>query len=116
MGSYAEFNNIVMGSTETAGLLAKLEYPGSQEITDSEKVQIRHLVYRLMNAWYIMQTSYASNQLSSADFEMYKDDIRVLTETYPGLLPVATEILSQYKGMLDLEIHEPFAEYAKRNG
>jgi hypothetical protein len=116
MESYADFNNVILANAEVAELLVKLEEPEVNDLTPRERVQIRHLVYRLMNAWYTMHSSYASNQLSPEDYGNYKDDIRVLTEIYPGLLPAAVEVMSRFEGMIDIEIHAPFAEYAKRNG
>ena len=67
-----------------------------------------------MNAWYTMQSSYTAGQLSEFDFALFKDDVRVLVEIYPGLLPAGVEVMSRYKGMLDLEINAQFADYAAR--
>lgn len=55
------------------------------------------------------------NQVSEAAYDLYNDDIRVLTETYPGLLPAGVEVMSRYEGMIHLDINAPFAEYAKGN-
>lgn len=114
MANYGEFNSIIIANRETADLLAKLEQGDLSTLAPGERVQARHLFYRLMNGWYAIQITFESGQMTRVNFESFKRDIRQIVGFYPGLLPVGTAIL-EVDGALDMVVFAPFAEYAARD-
>ena len=108
--SYNDFNNVVLANSELAGLLDQMEQP-TRELSSTEKVQLRHLAYRFANIWVSAEISYSNGQLSGSEFATYKDDARVVLNTYPGLMPYMATLHESYPSNQEMEVYAPIREY-----
>ncbi len=104
--AFEGFNDVILSNPELVDVLGKLENPETVH-DDPTSVRIRHLSYRWFNVWTSAQTSYTNHQISSAEFEFFKDDVNSILKLYPGLAPYFADFIRRYPSAKNFEIFEP---------
>lgn len=72
--SYGGWNELIVNNPEIATLLATPD----ADLSPGQKVQLRHLAYRIIDVYNAAQLSYSNQQLSDAEFAFYKHDLEVI--------------------------------------
>ena len=104
--SYEGINDIVLSNTHIADALKAVENPERGK-NRPESVVFRHLGYRWINVWVSAQMSFDNGQISTTEYEFYKDDFKNIVDLYPGMIPYVIEELRRYPSMARTEIFAP---------
>jgi len=104
--SYEGLNDVVVSNPHIAGALKALENP-ERGNNRPDSVLLRHIGYRWLNVWTSAQMSFDNGQISTTEYEFYKDDFKNIVDLYPGLIPYVIEELRRYPSYAKSEIFSP---------
>lgn len=112
--SYAALNDLIVGSPQAITALKSVESPERASASE-DSVLLRHLMYKWFNLWVSAQMAFENEQLSEAEFAIYKEDFKNIQDLYPGLMPYLIAELRRYPAAQNYAIFAPIAGLLKQN-
>jgi hypothetical protein len=106
---FMEINSTLMDHAET---FAKLK-DNETNLTPAEEVQAVMIARLMMNTWQDAETAYEYGLLSETTFELTLNDISVVAEEAPGLLPYFLYLTDSYDAEDSKVIERRVAELAR---
>jgi hypothetical protein len=108
-------NSTRFANSEFAQLHSLMHDPDHREISEVDAWKITGVAYYLHNTLWSAQSAYDNGILSIDDLANYRNDLNVVLEEMPGLIPDLLYIYETQVGKQDAYVFEPLAELgAKR--
>lgn len=106
-------HDVTLSNEEAAEFLAAIRKKQYDELSDLEIVKLEAYVFRHMNVYASVQTSFDQGLLPREILEIYKADIQNELDRYPALSTKFLELYSGYDEIQDWEVFEPVRAKAK---
>jgi hypothetical protein len=103
MDAYGDFNSEIAGNQDVAELMVNFQQE-PESLCERDVVQLRHLAYRYGNIVIGAETAYSQGQITKEQFQLYLEDVSVMTELYPGLRAKLIENYSHYPKFREMDI------------
>ena len=109
-------NTTRFANSEFASLHSLMRDPDQYEINEVDAWKITGVAYYLHNTLWSAQSAYDNGILSIDDLANYRNDLNVILEEMPGLIPDLMYIHKTQIGKRDAYVFEPLADLeARRN-
>ena len=112
---YNELNNARFTDSDFARLNRLLQDPDKYEISEVDASKINGLAYYIHNIYWSAQTAYDSGLLSIDDLNVYRDELSLILQDAPGLVPDLVAINESQPRKRDAYVFEPLAEMGARS-
>jgi hypothetical protein len=103
MDAYGEFNSQITGNQDVAELMVTFQQE-PESLSEREAVQLRHLAFRYGNIVIGAELAYSQGQITKEQFQLYQEDVSVMTELYPGLRAKLIENYNVYPAFREMDI------------
>ncbi len=103
LDAYGDFNTQIACNPDVADLMVTYQKE-PESVSEREAVQLRHLAYRYGNLIIGAELAYSQGQITKEQFQLYQEDVSVMTELYPGLRAKLIENYSLYPRFREMDI------------
>ena len=105
-----EINMVRIVNSEFAQLAMKIANPDKYEVSDIEAAKINSLAYYNFNILWSAQVAYENGILTVEDIETFRNDLELILEWMPGIVPDFVSIYRGQPGKQDAFVFRPIAE------
>ena len=100
-------HDVTLSSDEAAHFLVALRNKQYDQLSDLEIAKLEAYVFRHMNLYASVQTSFDQGLLPAGMLQIYKEDLRNELDRYPALTTKFVELYGSYTEIQTWEIFEP---------
>ncbi len=98
--NYSSLNESIINDAELAELIYRTESE-SYEVTGPEKIIIENYIFRSLNSWRPVVTSFENGLLGEVSYDAAFDDMRYNIDRYPAMRPVWRNIIENFPARQD---------------
>ena len=106
------FNELGYSNGEFAKLLVGLT-KHDFEPTEVQALQARLLVHRFINIWTVQEKAYQNGLLTDDQFEATKNDVRAVSNAFPGLRHDWKTVFDAQPGLMERDVLAPLLGEAR---
>ena len=103
---YADFYTLVATDPSISSLVTRLRDANYVAQSEEEEERIESFALLLLGLWLVTAIAYSESQIDLKQYQIYKDDVHVKLNKWPGIIPHVIRISHNYPSTEELDIFE----------